>query len=215
MHRTHCGYGFKAMSRKNKLQPQRLLWIDPTPAGLITMKSLRRNFKSEWARIRKRRFAGGNFICEVCGKDCKNRSGLDGHEVYSYPSPQMVRLDRILFLCRLCHDATHLERTRGKCGPDYVQEVEAHYCRVNGGISLAELRADFNAAQSKGFDLKDFYGGPAASPNVDYGDYKAAVELCLSRRRKYRAELDDDDDDDGDFEMYPDHECPWDIGHAD
>jgi hypothetical protein len=23
------------------------------------------------------------------------------------------------------------------------------------------------------------------------------------------------DDDDGDFEMYPDHECPWDVGHAD
>lgn len=24
-----------------------------------------------------------------------------------------------------------------------------------------------------------------------------------------------DDDGDGDFEMHPDHECPWDIGHAD
>ena len=45
---------------------------------------------------------------------------------------------------------------------------------------------------------------------ADDGECQAgAAEASKSKRKR------EDDDDDSDFEMYPDHECPWDIGHAD
>jgi hypothetical protein len=191
----------------------RFLAFDPTPAGLVAAKTLRTAFKNEWARIRTRRFGGDDFHCDLCGEDRGRADRLDGHEVYAYPSPQVVRLARILYLCRLCHDATHLERTRRFCEAAYVQEVAAHYCRLNGGLTPADLTSDFTAHLKEGFALREFYGGAKASPAVDYGEYQAGVDLCLARQRKRAVDLDDSDGDDS--EMYPDHECPWDIGHAD
>ena len=56
---------------------------------------------------------------------------------------------------------------------------------------------------------------------LDYGGFypdEADAGECqkelieVPKRRPKRADTDDDD---GDFEMYPDHECPWDIGRAD
>jgi hypothetical protein len=75
------------------------------------------------------------------------------------------------------------------------------------------LPGECTEAQRQGFAIREFYGGAAASPDIDYGDYRDGVEKTLERKRQRSADLDEDDDGDGDFEMFPDHECSWDIGH--
>jgi hypothetical protein len=184
----------------------RLLAFDPTPAMLVGNRSLRLALKSEWARIRKWHFKKSDVRCVLCGAEREDRRKIDGHEAYSFPSAAVVRLERILFVCKPCHDAIHLERTRRECGPAYVTEVEAHYCRVNGGISRDEMERDFVACMRRSTELSRLYG-PKPKPRIDLGDYQAGADEAYKRKR--------DDDDDNEFETYPDHECPWDVGHAD
>jgi len=193
----------------------RILAFDPTPAGLITpAKSLRLAFKYQWKLIRQRHFKDGDLSCQICPAVVAEARHIHAHEVYSFPNPQIVHLDRIIFICTDCHDAIHLERTRGRCKKPYIQKLEEHYCRVNGGLSAADLKKDFADAQQQGFALREFYGGAAASPDIDYGDYGDGVEQTLERKRLRSAVRDDVANDDSDFEMFPDHECPWDVGHS-
>jgi hypothetical protein len=171
-------------------------------------RSLRKAVKNEWARIRARHFKENGISCAVCGKVETERRLIHGHEVYSFPSPDSVRLDRILYICTRCHDAIHLERTRRRCGPAYVGVIEEHYCKVNGGISLDELKKDYSDTVRRSFAIREFCGGSEATPKLDFGEYQAGVDETLKRKHEIN-------EDDSDFEMYPDHECPWDVGHAD
>jgi hypothetical protein len=191
--------------------PHRILAFDPTPAGLITGKSLSKSFKGVWARIRKQHFKMSGPQCGVCKVVEVKARQIDGHEIYSFSNAQIVRLERIIFICKRCHNAVHLERTRGRCEEDYVRSIEEHYCRVNGGLSMGDLNRDFAESQEQMIALREFYGGPSAAPDVDYGEYHGAVKQTLERRRQRSADLDDDD---SDFEMFPDHECPWDVSHS-
>jgi hypothetical protein len=195
------------------MSPPRILAFDPTPAGLITpAKSLRLAFKYQWKLIRQRHFKDGDLGCEICPAVAAEARHIHAHEVYSFPNAQIVHLDRIIFICTDCHDTIHLERTRGRSEKPYIQKLEEHYCRVNGGLSAADLKKDFAEAQRRGFALREFYGGSATSPDIDYGAYRDGVEQTLARKRQQSADLDDDYD--GDFEIFPDHECPWDVGHS-
>lgn len=182
----------------------RKLTFDPTPETSAT--SLRQRYKGMWARIRTRRFENNNFLCDICGSDRGRREWLDAHEVYSFPKPGLIRLDRILFICKLCHEAIHLERTRHTAGKKWLAEVEVHYCKVNR-VTAEELEHDFRDMMKQTNELRARYSGK--SPHMDYGDYQAEADLCESRKRK------NDDDNSDDSETCPDHECPWDIGHAD
>lgn len=189
---------------------KRVLALDITPPGLVGDRSFRRRYKNQWAKVRTRRFASGDFKCECCGDDRGQASRLDGHEVYSFPDAETVRLERVWFLCRLCHDAVHLERTRSRCGPQYLGEVEAHYRKVNGGLSEDDLALDFAAAIRAGRVLWDQYGGPAATPMVDYGPLQQLADASEVRRHRREGEYEEDD---ADFEMLPDHECWWDLAN--
>jgi hypothetical protein len=189
---------------------ERKLAFDPTPIGLVGERSLRKRYKNEWARIRNRRFAQTSLDCDICGKTRPTRAMLDAHEVYSYSTPQIVRLERIVFICKHCHEAIHLERTRHRSGKKWIAEVEAHYCTVNG-ITQEILQTDYHQMLARSRELSKLYGGLAAKPALDYGAYQAAADLCDKRRRIKKV---DEDDDAADFEMYPDHECPDDLGHA-
>jgi hypothetical protein len=187
----------------------RILSLDPTPAGLVGARSLRKAFKTEWARIRARHFKENGLSCALCKAVETERRLIHAHEMYSFPSPDIVQLERILFVCTRCHDAIHLERTRSRCGPTYVGDLEEHYCRVNGGISLDDLKKDRSEAARRSFSIREFYGGGNAAPKMDFGEYQVGVDETLKRKRK--REIDDDDID---FEMFPDHECPSDVGKA-
>jgi hypothetical protein len=49
-------------------------------------------------------------------------------------------------------------------------------------------------------------------PAEDSAD-QVTIKMILENRRSRAKPTDDGAD--NDFEMYPDHECPWDVGHAD
>ncbi len=182
----------------------RTLAFDPTPERLA--RPLRRQYKGEWKRIRDRRFTQGGLACELCGVEQPGRETLDAHEVYDLSRPGVIRLAKIQFLCLLCHSATHLERTRHKAqSKEWISAVEAHYCKVND-VSREQLERDFAAMMERSAAIKKSYAGKA-KPVMDYGEYQAGADASEKRKRS--------DDDDGGFEMYPDHECPWDVGHAD
>lgn len=192
----------------SKKPTPRLLAFDPTPAGLVGNRSLRLAYKNEWARIRARHFKENDFSCELCKKVETEARLIHAHEVYSFPDPDIVRLERILFVCTRCHDAIHLERTRHRCGLPYVRVIEEHYCKING-VTKDDLIADYGHAIQRGFAIREFYGGAGATPKIDFGSYQSGVDATLKRKRT-RSPADEDDD--SGFEMYPDHECPWDMG---
>lgn len=184
----------------------RLLAFDPTPAGLIGDRSLRKAYKNEWGRIRARHFKENDLSCALCRAMETEPRLIHAHEVYSFPNPDTVRLERILFVCTRCHDAIHLQRTRSRCGSPYIQVIEEHYCKVNG-ISEDALIADFKRMVQRSCAILEFYGNAGATPKIDFGSYQSGVDATLKRKRPRVS-----DDDDADFEMYPDHECPWDMG---
>jgi hypothetical protein len=190
---------------------ERKLAFDPTPEHFVF--SLRKRYKGMWKRIRDRRFAPSTaaFLCDICGSDRGKREWLDAHEVYSFPRPGVVKLDKIVFVCKHCHEAIHLERTRRTAGPKWRAEVEAHYCKVND-IAPAALEQDFHDMMMRSKELRLLYGREA--PVMDYGEFQRQADLCESRNRPGTDALNSEDDDD-DFEQYPDHECPDDTGHAD
>jgi hypothetical protein len=189
----------------------RLLAFDPTPAGLIGDRSLRKAFKNEWARIRKQHFKEKGLACELCKTVETAERLIHGHEVYSFPDPDTVKLERVLFICTRCHDVIHLERARAWCQRPYVQLIEDHYCNVNGGLTETELQQDYGATLQRSFAIREFYYGAAAKPKVDYGAYQTRVDESLRRRRNRPSTADDDD---SNFDPFPDHECPWDVGKA-
>lgn len=163
--------------------PSRALAFDPTPAGLVSDRSLRKAYKNEWARIRTAHFKSGNFTCEICRIVESEARLIHAHEIYSFPDPQIVRLEKIAFICTLCHDAIHLERTRFRCGPEYIAKVEAHYCEVNE-LSMDDLKLDYAETVRHSAALRAFYRGPEARPRLDYGPYQAAADRCEQRKRK-------------------------------
>lgn len=182
---------------------QRKLAFDPTPEMLV--RPLRLAYKGEWARIRDRRFEQGGLSCEICGTEQPNRECLDAHEVHDFSRPGVARLVTIQFICRLCHYAIHLERTRRVVTKEHLIAVEAHYCKVNE-ITSAQLEEDFATSMKESAAIRHVFSG-RLWPVMDYGDYQAGADASEKRKRT-------DLEDDSDFEMYPDHECPWDVGHA-
>ena len=182
----------------------RKLSFDATPESLV--RPLRRAYPSEWARIRDRRAELGDLACEICKTEQPTRKKLPAHEVHDFNCPGVAKLEKIVFICQLCHDAIHLERTRRVGKKEYVSAVEAKYCEVNS-VSLAQLEQDFAAVMEVSAAIRKAYRG-RAKPAMDYGDYQAGADASEKRKRT-------DIGDDSDFEMYPDHECAWDVGHAD
>jgi hypothetical protein len=197
---------------------ERRLAFDPTPAGLI-VAPLRIIHKSLWGRLRQERFKVGDLSCDICGAYATEKKLIDAHEVYSFPSPNTIHLDQLIFVCRACHYAIHFDRTIKRCSAGYIKEIQKHYMKVNGDLTMEEFHRDFDHSQRRSLGLRDVYRETERSVKLDFGPYQSCVD-ALIEKRMLQSELlandeDSEDDDDSDFEMYPDHECPWDIGKAD
>jgi len=194
----------KIIEKSSKPPAPRLLAFDPTPAGLVGNRSLRLAFKNEWARIRAGHFKENDSVCMLCSA-AKPPKNIDAHEIYSFPNPETVCLERLLFVCKNCHDIIHLERSSAHCSSEYIHFFEEHYCSING-ISESDRIANYKHTMQHSFAIREFYHGGEATPNLDFGQYQSGIDATLKRKRKAP------EDDDEDFETFPDHECPWDMG---
>lgn len=164
---------------------QRALAFDPTPES--TALALRVRYKYLWKLIRDERFKTEDYHCEICGSDRGKREWLDGHEVYSFDRPKVIRLEKVVFICKHCHDATHLERTRLVSGKEWAAEVEAHYCRVNG-INAEDMKADYAAYFTQHSSLLKTH--PKYECTMDYGDWaEKCAEIDARRKAKGTKEI--------------------------
>jgi hypothetical protein len=184
----------------------RLLEFDPTPAGLVT-RPLNKTYKSVWLSLRTALLKEHGAVCQICKHVAEAKRHIKCHEVYIFPDKKVVRLERVALLCWRCHDAVHFERTVHRCGQAYIDEIAAHYCTVNGGITKRAFDEDAERTFRCMLAIRSSYGGPGAAPPIDYGPYQIHVDEYLKRKWQ-RLENDDEDEE---YEMLPDHECPWDT----
>ncbi|HTZ70294.1 MAG TPA: hypothetical protein VMB71_06555 [Acetobacteraceae bacterium] len=188
-----------------EVKEDRLLEFDPTPAGLIA-HPLSKAYKSVWASLRKALLKEHGAVCQVCKHVAEAQRHIHCHEVYAFPNDKAVRLERVVLLCWRCHDATHLERTRRQCGEKYVQEIAAHYRAVDGGLSQKAFEQDLQKTFRRMQAIRKFYGGPGATPPIDYGPYQGRINKFMARKPG-----ETEGEDENDFEIFPDHEFPDDI----
>lgn len=194
------------------MKDARLLEFDPTPAGLVT-RPLNKAYKSVWASLRKTLLKEHGAVCQVCKHVVEAQRHIHCHEVYAFPNHKVVRLERVVLLCWQCHDATHFERTRQRCGQKYVNEIAVHYRTVNGGLSETAFKRDLEKTFRRMLAIRKSYGGPGAAPPLDYRPYQSLVDAFMERKTtRDTARVTEDDDGDGEFEMFPDHEFPYDTG---
>lgn len=195
------------MKKGKRRKPDYQLAFDPTPAGLITA-SLRKSFEGVWARLRREHFATHDLSCEICSTIATERRYIHGHEVWSFPDAKTIRLERVIFICVPCHDTIHFERSRSRAQEPYVRALEAHYCKLRGGLSEAQFRQDVKDATHRMFAIRDQYHGKPR-PTFDYGPFADLVAESARRKAAWQDNQEEDDGDGGDFELLPDHEYPW------
>lgn len=161
---------------------------------------MRRAFKYQWKLIRARHFAENSANCMLCHATAPIPK-IDAHEIYSFPNAEVVKLERVLFVCKYCHDTIHLERTYVHCSHEYIRFIEQRYCEINS-VSETELIMDYRATIQKSAEIRKLYGGSEAKPKVEFGRYQDMLDNAL-KRKSPRASCDEDEDDD----PFPDHEC--------
>jgi len=87
--------------------------------------------KEDWNKIRKQVYQRVNYKCECCFIDCiKNKILIEAHERWKYDyQTQTQKLIRLVGLCKLCHEATHLglATINGR-----RENAILHLCKVNG-----------------------------------------------------------------------------------
>ena len=87
--------------------------------------------REDWDRIRKQTYRQAGYICEICG-DKGPEWPVEAHEVWGYNDQTRVqKLVRTIALCPACHEVKHFGRTQRLEGPDAVQRMMGHLCRVN------------------------------------------------------------------------------------
>jgi hypothetical protein len=169
------------------LTPRRLMF-DITPSGLVR-EPFRRTHAGAWRKLRRDRIKTGNLACDLCGAHEDIPEHLHLHEVYGYPNRETVGLDATQFLCRLCHDTIHYDRTRTFAQQPWRNECMAHYCKLNG-VTAETFEADRRAAISATFDVNRFYGsanpGHAVRPVLDYGPYSEMAKASEKRKEEFK-----------------------------
>jgi hypothetical protein len=116
--------------------------------------------KDRWRRYRAS-IIGRRLQCETCGKTVEDSSKLQAHEEWhcEKTSKKLARatLKKITFDCFLCHACEHFPHTRlsvekGTFRPQVLDEVVAHFCRVNG-TTRETFEAHCSSAEREALEL--------------------------------------------------------------
>jgi hypothetical protein len=175
----------KAATPKKPTLPamvQRRLMFDITPTGLV-----RETHRGAWRKLRRDRIKTGNLACDLCGALEDIGDHLHLHEVYTFPNPETVRLDATRFLCRLCHDTIHYDRTHTFAQQPWRDECAAHYCKLNG-VTAETFEEDRRAAMTATSHVSLFYGSRAnraERPRLDYGSLTELAAASAIRKAEW------------------------------
>ncbi len=83
--------------------------------------------KAIWDTVRRQAYARASGRCMICGRET---SRLDAHEQWSYDEENRVqKLERVIAVCRNCHEVIHIGRTQLMGRGDEAMEW---FMRVNG-----------------------------------------------------------------------------------
>lgn len=118
----------------------------------------------EWNSLRKKVYAYFGYQCAACGSP----GPLHAHEVWSFRTPGVQRLVRLVALCELCHAVEHFGRTE-LLNRLYLAKVVKHGMKV--------LKCSFNQFQrrrDKAFKL--WASRNLKAWKVDFGPYTRLVK---------------------------------------
>ncbi|MFF3324987.1 DNA primase [Streptomyces sp. NPDC002889] len=94
----------------------------------------------EWVRIRRMVYERAGDACEICGNTRESLAAagvaprLHAHERYSYKKVRgrrIQRLERLVCLCILCDEVTHIGRA-SLAGEQYFLRAKEHAKAING-----------------------------------------------------------------------------------
>jgi len=130
-------------ARKRKAaepEPKLILSVRPIPAPLFGVNL--RSFLGDhrWRKLRQSLLPEYCRQCQTCGSLVENSSKLHAHEEWSFDAaaePVVAKVINIKFVCWLCHACEHFMHTismvkDGTVGEEALQDVVAHFAKVNG-----------------------------------------------------------------------------------
>ena len=120
----------------------------PTPLWGVNLRA--KLSASSWKSLRARLLAERGLRCETCGAVEEARK-IHAHEEWSYHASQataVARVTSVQLVCAKCHAVEHFGRltllaARGQLAASVLDDVIAHFCRVNDATP-----ADFDDAEA-------------------------------------------------------------------
>ena len=110
------------------------LRVQPTPRNNWGDNLAHLLYKEIWDKLRREVYARAGNKCEICGQTFKV---LHCHENWGFNEKKRSQfLYSLMSLCEDCHNTIHFYRTqnevrKGKLSPKYLDELKAHFIRVN------------------------------------------------------------------------------------
>jgi len=121
------------------------LKFELVPDGCWGM-NLRNAYPDLWKVLSKIVRERANHKCMICGATSNK---LEAHEVWSYSTNGVQKLENVIAICPLCHSVIHIGRTELKGD---IISAENHFMKVND-CSYSEYRLALGEATKKHKEL--------------------------------------------------------------
>jgi len=156
--------------------------------------NLRRSLgKYRWGKLRKTTLQARGLRCETCGKTETESRRAFVHEEWSYETdagPAVARLTGLTVTCWFCHMVEHFGAVAnmvrsGELRPEAVDEVIAHFCRVN---RVAREEFDIHLVEAKA----EWFRLSRLEWKVDLAEFEPVVEEAQRKRQEWRDRRDEE-----------------------
>jgi len=170
---------YKTAIQEALKQPRRKLQINMVPGPLFRQNLRTMLGKHHWRGLRGALIEDVELVCGSCGNEVEDTSKLHAHEVWSYKmfprKNHEATLERIDFICPLCHHAEHFGLTEklynsGQITKKFYDAVIRHYCKINN-VTKPQFKADLIRA----YERHKFMSSRAW--NVSYGAFSELASL--------------------------------------
>jgi len=127
-----------------------ILMVPPSSWGYTLANTLE---KSKWDKIRREVYNEAGYKCELCGN---YKEELHCHEHWIWNDKKGTQtLDRLICVCKTCHDCIHIRRSQTIYKPKYIKHLINHILKVNNWkiedleYYLKKLDTEFEGRKNK------------------------------------------------------------------